>query len=154
MIASYLNDLGLWTWWIIGFVLIAIEIVAPGTFFLWFGLAAFVVGALNFVFGVDSAIFGWQAQAILFATLAIGFAIIGRQIAAKRGPADTDKPNLNERSASLIGTVAILTEAISEGSGRAKIGDSTWRVVGPDIAKGERVKVVSVDGATLIVESA
>lgn len=154
MIASFLSDLGLWTWWIIGFVLIAIEIVAPGTFFLWFGLAAFVVGALNFVFGVDSVIFGWQAQAILFAILAIGFAIIGRRMAAKKGPADTDKPNLNERSASLIGTVAILTDAITEGSGRAKIGDSTWRVVGPDLAKGERVKVTSVDGATLIVEPA
>jgi len=154
MIASYLSDLGLWTWWTIGFVLIAVEIVAPGTFFLWFGLAAFVVGALNFIFGVDSAIFGWQAQAILFAILAIVFAVIGRRMAANKGPADTDKPNLNERGASLIGTVAVLTEAISEGSGRAKIGDSTWRVVGPDLAVGERIIVTSVEGATLIVEPA
>lgn len=154
MIASFLSDLGLWTWWIIGFVLVAIEIVAPGTFVLWFGLAAFVVGAFNFIFGIDSAIFVWQAQIILFAVLAIGFAILGRRLASKRGPDDTDKPNLNERSASLIGTVAVLTEAISEGSGRAKIGDSTWRVVGPDLAKGERVKVTSVEGGTLIVDAA
>lgn len=154
MIISFLSGLGLWTWWIIGFVLIAIEIVAPGTFFLWFGLAAFVVGALHFIFGIESAVFGWQAQAIAFALLAIGFAIIGRQLAAKSGSGDTDKPNLNERSAQLIGTVAILTEAISEGSGRAKIGDSTWRVVGADLAKGERVKVVSVDAGTLQVEPA
>lgn len=152
MIVSYLSGLGLWTWWIVGFALIAIEIVAPGTFFLWFGLAAFVVGALHFIFGLDSAIFAWQAQVILFAILAIGFAVIGRRMASAKGPSDTDKPNLNERSASLIGTVAVLTEAISEGSGRAKIGDGSWRVVGPDLAKGERVKVTSVDGGTLIVE--
>lgn len=154
MIASYLSGLGLWTWWIVGFVLIAIEIVAPGTFFLWFGLAAFVVGAAHFVFGLESAVFAWQGQIILFAILAICFAIIGRRMAAKKGPLDTDKPNLNERSASLIGTVAVLTEAISEGSGRAKIGDGSWRVVGPDLAKGERVKVTSVEGSTLMVERA
>lgn len=154
MIVSFLSSLGLWTWWIIGFALIAIEIVAPGTFFLWFGLAAFVVGVLNFIFGADSTVFGWQAQAIVFALLAIGFAVIGRRWAAKNGPADTDKPNLNDRGAQLIGTVAILTEAISEGSGRAKVGDSTWRVAGVDLAKGERVKVISVEGSTLNVEPA
>ncbi|MFK7903054.1 MAG: NfeD family protein [Nitratireductor sp.] len=154
MIASYLSGMGLWTWWIIGFVLIAIEIVAPGTFFLWFGLAAFIVGALHFVFGLDSAIFGWQAQAILFAILAIALAFIGRKIAARQSAEQTDQPFLNERGANLVGTTAVLSEPISEGYGRAKVGDSTWRVQGADLAKGKRVKVIKVQSGTLIVEAA
>ena len=153
MIASYLSGLGLWTWWIIGFVLIAIEVVAPGAFFLWFGLAAFLVGALHFVFGLDSAIFVWQAQAILFAILAIAFAFLGRKIAAKQSAEHTDQPHLNERGANLVGTTAVLSEAINGGYGRAKVGDSTWRVKGADLAKGKRVKVVGVESGTLIVEA-
>ena len=33
-----------WTWWIIAVVLIILEVSAPGTFFLWMGVSAGVVG--------------------------------------------------------------------------------------------------------------
>ena len=33
-----------WTWWIIAVVLIILEVSAPGTFFLWMGVSAGMVG--------------------------------------------------------------------------------------------------------------
>lgn len=154
MIKSFFMENSLWTWWIVGFVLISIEIIAPGTFFLWFAFAAFAVGALTLIFGAESAFWGWQAQLIAFGVFAIASAYIGRRVMKNKKWNESDKPNLNDRGAQLVGTVAILTEEISEGTGRAKIGDSTWRVNGPDLAKGARVKIVSQDSGVLVVEPA
>ncbi|GIT25636.1 MAG: hypothetical protein CM1200mP41_16800 [Gammaproteobacteria bacterium] len=39
-----------WTWWIIAVVLIILEVSAPGTFFLWMGVSAGVVGVGLFWF--------------------------------------------------------------------------------------------------------
>lgn len=154
MIISFLSGMGLWTWWIIGMVLIAIEVFAPISYFLWFGLAAFGVGTLTFFFGLQSEFWGWQAQVIAFAALAIVFVILGRKLMTHKGWDDGDAPGLNQRGSNLVGTTAILTEAISEGKGRAKIGDGTWRVTGPDLPVGNRVKIIAQEGGTLIVEAA
>ena len=154
MIASIFSETGLWTWWIVGMVLIAIEVFAPISFFLWFGLAAFAVGVLTFLFGLNSSFWGWQAQVLAFAAFAIIFVILGRKLMTDRGWDKGDAPGLNERGSNLVGTVAVLSEAISEGKGRAKIGDGTWRVTGPDLPIGKRVKVIAQDGGTLIVEAA
>ena len=43
--------------------------------------------------------------------------------------------------------------AIENGVGKAKVGDTYWRVTGPDTPQGEKVKVVGFEGATLKVES-
>jgi membrane protein implicated in regulation of membrane protease activity len=33
-----------WNWWLLGVVLMIIEAIAPGFFFLWMGVAALLVG--------------------------------------------------------------------------------------------------------------
>lgn len=35
-----------WHWWVLALVLLALEIAAPGTFFLWLAVAAGVVGLI------------------------------------------------------------------------------------------------------------
>ena len=35
-----------WNWWLLGVVLMAVEAIAPGFFFLWMGVAALLVGLL------------------------------------------------------------------------------------------------------------
>ena len=57
---------------------------------------------------------------------------------------DSDLPLLNRRSEQLIGRTATLTEPISNGRGRIRIGDTLWRVSGPDLPVGTQVKVTSV----------
>lgn len=152
MIKQFFIENSLWTWWIVGLVLISIEVIAPGTFFLWFALAAFVVGAITFVLGPENAFWGWQAQVIIFGILAIISAFIGRKMMKSDKWNESDHPDLNDRGAQMVGKTVVLIEAISEGSGRAKIGDGTWSVSGPDLPKGARVKIVSQEAGMLRVE--
>ena len=154
MIQGLIADMGIWSWWILGAVLIGIEILAPGTFFLWFGLAAFAVGIITMIFGLESAVWVWQVQIIVFVVLALIFAFVGRSWMNKRGWNQSDQPELNDRGAQLIGRHAILTQPISEGMGRAQIGDTTWRVTGPELPAGAKVVVVSSKAGTLAVKAA
>ena len=43
---------------------------------------------------------------------------------------------------------------VFDGNGTVRIGDTVWRVAGPDTPAGTRVKVVQVDGANLTVAAA
>jgi inner membrane protein len=61
---------------------------------------------------------------------------------------------LNRRGHALIGRVFTLETPIVDGAGRIRVGDSSWRVVGPSAPAGASVRVVRVDGATLVVEAA
>ncbi len=57
-----------WNWMLLGVVLMAIEAIVPGFFFLWMGVAALLVGlALTVLPGM-----GWAWQLMLFAVLSVG----------------------------------------------------------------------------------
>jgi len=148
MIIEYVQELGAWTWVIVGIALLALEIAAPGVFFIWFGLAAVVVGTLALLVA-----FPWQAQFILFVALASLIVVFGRRYFA-RSSDDSASPGLNQRGRRLIGSIAVLGEPIVDGQGRIRVDDTTWRVVGPNLPSGTRVRIASVDGALLTVEDA
>ncbi|WP_350335940.1 NfeD family protein [Coralliovum pocilloporae] len=143
---TILDSLGHWSWFILGAVLLGLEIVAPGAFLLWFGLSAVLTGALALVIPMS-----WQIQALVFVVLAIVSAIAGRRFYAGKSE-ESDDPLLNQRSARFIGRSFVLDEAISSGTGRVRIDDTYWRVSGPDCGEGTRVKVTGSDGAVLTVE--
>lgn len=148
MIAELVASLGAWNWFILGLLLLAVEVFAPGTVILWLGLAALATGVVAFV--VDP---GWQGQLIAFAVLAlIAVAVWWRfaRGARRKGP----EPLLNNRAELHIGRIYTLEEAITLGIGRVRIDDSPWRVSGPDLAAGTRVRVIAADGAILLVEPA
>ena len=50
-ILSYLAGLGAWNWFIAAALLLALETMVPGVHFLWFGIAAAVVGGLAMLIG-------------------------------------------------------------------------------------------------------
>ncbi len=152
MIAAIVSELGPWTWWIIGLGLLILEIILPGVFMLWFGIAAMIVGTISLIIG-ESAIWSWQVQLIAFAVLSLVSAIVGRKYWYDIHP-DTDQPNLNARGAQMVGRVSVLMEALENGSGRIKLGDTVWRVVGPDLPAGSRVRVIGSDANKLEVEAA
>ena len=149
MIASLVAELGPWSWWIAGLILLAAELIAPGFFLVWIGLAALAVGALSLLFW-DATFWVWQLQAILFAVFAVLATFIGRRLTLRSDK--TDEPFLNQRGASLVGRTATLHEPIREGRGRIRLDDTTWRVLGPDLPAGTQVKVISSNGRDLIVE--
>jgi membrane protein implicated in regulation of membrane protease activity len=147
MVIELVEDLGPWTWMIVGVALLALEIAAPGAFFLWFGLAAIAVGVLSLFVAVP-----WQAQLLIFVVLATLVVLIGRRYFSRAGD-DQVSTGLNQRGQRLVGAVVVLSEPIVDGKGRVRIDDTTWRVIGPNMPSGTRVRVVHADGALLTVRA-
>lgn len=136
---------GAWGWLILAALLFVLEVLAPGIFFMWFGLAAAVTGLL--VFGLDIT---WQWQLIAFGVLSlIAVGLAARYL--RRHPLASDRPLLNERAVRHIGQSFRLVDAIANGRGSIKIGDSIWRVAGPDLPAGTLVTVTGADGSLLSV---
>jgi membrane protein implicated in regulation of membrane protease activity len=145
---SLVLSLGAWNWFILGAVLLILEVMAPGTFMLWLGLAAFLVGLISFV--ID---WTWQYQLVAFAVFSAAAIPLWRRLNG-RAKAPTDQPFLNRRTEAFVGRVFTLDKPIVDGSGTIGIGDTVWRVSGPDCPSGSRVKVAAVDGVMLRVERA
>lgn len=152
MIVPILGKVVFWHWWALAIVLLIVETMAPGAFFLWMGVSAGIVGVI-LALAPD---LGWQAQVFIFTIFSVG-SIIGWRIYLKRNPTQTEEPLLNRRGSQYVGRVFVLREEMSLGRGKIEVDDTTWRAIcdgGEDLEPGSRVKVVAVDGTTLKVERA
>lgn len=149
---AWLAALGPWNWLILGGLLLALEIVAPGVYLLWIGIAALLTGALSFQIG-DAAWWSWQVQLIVFVVLALVSTLAGRYFFGADRGGETDQPLLNRREQQLIGQVSTLEEPIRDGQGRVRLGDTLWLVRGPELPAGTRVCVVSAQDGHLKVEA-
>jgi inner membrane protein len=147
--AEMFSTLGTWNWLVFGIILMALELVAPGVFLFWLGLAALLVGLLSFVIHPS-----WQAQILMFAVFAAAAVPLWRRIARSHTAASKSNPFLNKRADALIGRVFTLEKPIIDGAGTVRIDDTVWRVAGPDTPAGNRVKIVQADGASLTVAAA
>lgn len=152
MIERIILELGPWSWWVLGLALLAAEVVAPGVFLVWIGIAAILTGAVSLLLW-DAGFWVWQAQLVLFAVLSVAAVFVGRGLLARSG-GTSDEPLLNQRGARLVGRTAVLETPITEGRGRIRLDDTTWTVNGPDLPAGARVRVIGSDGNRLTVESA
>ncbi len=139
-------SLGTWNWWILGIVLLCVELVAPGTFMLWFGVAAITVGILSLFLD-----WSWQAQLVTFGVLAILSVILSRLLLHRR-PSEGEAPFLNRRADAIIGRGFVLAEPIVNGRGRLSIDDTVWRIEGPDMPAGTHITVSAANGSRLVVE--
>ena len=147
--AEMFSTLGTWNWLIFGFILMALELLAPGVFLFWLGLAALLVGLVSFVLHPS-----WQAQLLMFAVFAVAAVPLWRRLLRNNGGVSKSNPFLNRRAAALVGRVFTLEKPIIDGSGTVRVDDTIWRVAGPDTPAGSRVKVVQADGASLTVAAA
>ena len=135
--------------WLIGGLLVsAAETLAPGTFLVFVGAAAALVGAVAYFLPLDLT-----HQILLFGAAVVAFVLIGRDaygsFHAQPGPLP------QSRAHALVGADFFLEEPIVRGFGRIRVGDSSWRVAGADCPAGAKVKVVAVEeGSLLRVERA
>lgn len=146
---DWFASLGGWAWVVLGLVLIGGEMLAPGVFLLWFGLAALLTGIVVGITGI-----AWQGALLVFAMLAVASVLAGRAITRRRGDEPDAASGLNDRGRQLIGKVFKLEATMAGGEGRIRVGDSSWRVTGPELLAGTEIRVVRVEGATLVVEKA
>jgi inner membrane protein len=135
-----------WHWIVIAVVLAAAETLLPGAIAIWFAVSAAIVGLVMVVFdGLP-----WQYQWLGFAILGI-VAMLAYRSWRNKYPDETEQPNLNQRGLQYIGSELVLVEAIEQGQGRARLGDGVWKVEGPELPVGARVRVTGVKGAVLTV---
>jgi membrane protein implicated in regulation of membrane protease activity len=135
-------------WWLIGGVLLLIaEVLAPGFFLLFIGVAAMLTGLFVLLFDL-----GLAPALALFAIYTALAVYLGRKVYANRPVPPS--PHLNDRSAQLIGRGAVAVTAIDEHGGRVRLGDGEWSARGGPAQPGERVEIIGVEGNCLIVEAA
>ena len=139
---------GPWAWFVIGLVLLALELVLPGGWFLWLGAGGVLTGILAFIPGVTCP---WQVT--IFGILALATVIGWRLFTRNRVPR-SDRPLLNRRTEAFIGREAVINEPIADGFGRVTLGDTVWRISGPDLAAGRKIRIIGADGPVLKVEAA
>ena len=147
MLIEYLSTIGKWNWLILSAAFLVLELLAPGAFMLWLGLSALLVGLISFF--VD---WPWQFQLVAFAVFALASIPLWRRF-AHRVERPGDQPFLNRRADAFVGREFTLEKPIVSGSGTVKIDDTIWRLTGPDVPGGSRVKVVRADAAMLVVEA-
>ena len=135
-----------WFWLSLGLVLGVAEMVAPGFFLMWLGLAALIVGGLDYFLPITVAY-----QVAMFAILSVLTVFAGKKF-LRENPIETEDAKLNDRGARLTGEIVTVVEAITNGNGRVKVGDSVWSTRGVDAAIVSRARVTGADGAVLLVE--
>ena len=132
-------------WLLAGVLLLGTELLLPGVFLLWVGLAAIGTGLVLLVVAPPLAV----VVAIFIILLAAGIATALRL--RRQHPT---RPQVNAPTSGLVGRAGILLEPAASGL-RVRVGDSDWaarlpRDV-PDRPAGTRVRIEGVDGTTLIV---
>ncbi len=141
-----LYDLGPWNWLILATVLLILETVIPGVHFLWFGIAAAIIGVLALWTG-----FAWPVQVLAFALLSVVVVFWVRRY-VRPDVTISDLPDLNVRGQQYVGRSLVVEQAIQNGRGKVRLGDSLWSVEGPDTPVGSSVTVTGVRGTVLVVE--
>lgn len=135
-----------WFWLSLGLILVVVEMVVPGVFFLWFGIGAFITGIVALIFkGI--AIKYLTAIFAVFSLIAVFF---GRKYFKK-----TDVKNgLNDSNAKYFGRKVKAEGAFENGHGRVLMGDTSWEAVSDEnISAGQLLYVSGVQDSILKVSS-
>ena len=152
MSASLFEAVVYWHWLALAAAFVALEIVVPGVFLIFLGVAAATVGVV--LLAVPSL--DWRLQLVLFAALGVALIFIGRRVYGRMSEAE-DHTSLNRRGERFIGQAFPLSGAMTGGRGRLRVGDTDWLArsapgATEDIPDGAMMRVTAIDGATLVVE--
>ena len=142
-------ELAWWHWMVLGMVLVALEMLVPTFFLIWFGLGALLVGVVTLF-----ALPGFAAQLVLWAIASL--AMMTAWIKWFKVP---DRNRAGQAKEGVIGIAGLLTRPVTETESgeilfqRPVLGSDRWPVVADvPIAAGAKAKVVDVLGQTLKVE--
>ena len=134
-----------WIWLAAAVIFIVIEIFAPGFIF-----ACFVVGSI--AAGI-TALFtdSYVIQGIVFAVVSLILIPLTRPLANKITKPSPVLSNVD----GLIGKAGYVKKEVSETAGQIEIEGQVWQSRAKNVvAKGQKVRVVSIEGNRLFVEEA
>lgn len=144
--ADFFQQLTAWHWLGLAMILLISEMLGTAGYLLWIGVVSALVGAIMFAF--PELLWVWQI--VLFAVLSLVTVLLWRTYQTTRKP---EKNTLNQRGSELIGRQFELHEAIVDGRGKIKAGDTLWMVTGADMPKGAHIRVAGQEGVILKVEA-
>jgi hypothetical protein len=149
-LTSLYETLRPWHWWAGSALLLILELVTGTTYLLWPAAALAVVGVIH----ISPLPIGLTGELMVFAVLTVLFSVFGDRFVRQRW-FRSDRPDLNRRALQLVGQTVVAAEGFIAGAGRVKYGDSVWpaRLDAPSATPaGARLRIVAVDGVTLVVE--
>jgi membrane protein implicated in regulation of membrane protease activity len=135
-----------WIWAIAGVLLLIAEVIAPGFFLFFVGVAALATGAFTLLFDL-----GLPAQLVLFAIYTALAVMIGKRWYAQPDAANQNL-GLNDPAKRMVGKTVVVVDPVDEHGGRVRVGDGEWPARGGPASVGDRVTVTGVDGNCLTVE--
>lgn len=137
-------DWFLWLWLGMIIATLLLEFATSDMVAIWFTLAAVPSFILSLV-GVSEVI-----QIIVFIVVSLGLLLLTRPLVMKYFKTNEIKSNVD----ALIGKTALVTKAITADSiGRVKVGSNDWSAISNhEVAVGEHVRILDVEGVKLIVE--
>lgn len=140
-----------WLWLAVGIVLLGVELLSPGGFYvLFFGMSALAIGTLAGLGVAGPPWFQW----LLFSALAVVSLLVFRDpLLKKMRAAAPDAPAME----TVVGEVATPLENIARGAiGRVELRGATWSARNADqkdLASGQRCRVQQVDGLLLLIRA-
>ena len=140
-----------WLWLFLGLILLGIEVMTPGGFYvLFFGVSALIVGALT---GFEVLQAEW-AQWLLFSLLSVGSLLVFRNPLRRLTQVHASK---DDKVDSLIGESALVLDGLAPGEqGKAELRGTVWSAKNTGatpLSKGQRGRVAKIVGLTLWIES-
>lgn len=146
---AWLQEAAVW-WLSFGIALLIAEMFTGTLLFLFMGLATVLVALFTWLLAPP----GWVQSLVFGGGILVAVAAWwhyrpnpGDRVERRAGAV-----GLNNRLAAYIGRETVLEEAIVNGSGRVRLDDSYWSVVGEDLPAGTRVRVTATEGVVLRVE--
>jgi membrane protein implicated in regulation of membrane protease activity len=142
-----------WAWAILGFILLAAELLTPGGFYLlFFGISSLVVGLMDLA-GLGGP--DWL-QWVVFSGLSVIFiAFLRKPLVAKLSAQGIGPGAPTVDTDTLVGEIAVAAEGIASGGiGRVELRGAAWRACNRGaqaLISGERCVVERIEGLRLDV---
>lgn len=134
-------------WLVAGIALLVAEILVAGFILAIFGIAMVATSVLAFLE------MGWQAQLIGFAASTVFALVVIRPLFLRFFYQKSPQARTNTEA--LIGQVGVVRRQVSQlVGGRVQLGGDDWSAVAREteaIGVGEKVEVLDVEGAKLVV---
>jgi membrane protein implicated in regulation of membrane protease activity len=142
---DFLASMNEWYWLVFGVVLVVAEIIAPGTFLLWPGLAAIIVGLMKALIPA----LAWTICVAVWAVLSVAL-VAGFVLYRKSHPDSAPVSLLNRRGEQYVGRRFTLEKPLINGKGEVRVDDTVWKAVSnQELNPGTPVIVTAVEGTAL-----
>lgn len=142
-----LSNWGAIHWLALGLLLLIGEILVSGVFLMWWGISGLILAGITFFLPLSLSV-----SISIYAIVALALSFLWWRYQSKQDEKADKETELNNRANQMLHQYGQVIELNAIGEGRAKFGDTTWKVQGQGLRVGMMVVVKRVDGIVLTVE--